>query len=68
MSEDAKKVLSYLLSTIQSKDSRHHTRYGNYLRRNPEQIENVIFNCLRPGTMNFLKTGNLSSIDSLVVK
>jgi len=64
MADEARKVLSHLLSTVQDPKSRHHDKYAEWLQNSPG-IEDFIFGCLGPQVIRWIESGKGSSIDSM---
>jgi hypothetical protein len=61
--QDARQVLSHLLSKLQEPDSRLHARYGPWIQKHGKpELEDSIFSRLRPEVLQFLQLGSSESV------
>jgi hypothetical protein len=62
--QETRAVLSHLLSEVQDPNSKHCSRYSDWIRKHGG-LEDFIFSCLRPEVLTYLRLGN-GNVNSLV--
>ena len=55
--QEARDVLSHILSKVQQPDSKYYSRYGTWIQRH-QGLEDFIFECLRAEVITWLRVGN----------
>ena len=62
-SQEARAILSHLLSTLQDPKCRYYPRYSEWIRKH-DNLEEFIFSCLRKEVLTYLRlgTGNANSL------
>lgn len=55
--QEARDVLSHLFSKVQQPHSKFYSRYGTWIQRH-QGLEDLIFKCLRPEVLTWLRVGN----------